>query len=108
MTTTQNKQELTAIADDPNNDGTDLAHPAWWRGQACATRAITGKLQEKISPGIKRELSYLEVMRDLDGVLAMCRNMVIDAIIKELSSGTPSETLFTYDLESEPAIGPTK
>jgi hypothetical protein len=36
----------TAMADDPEMDGTDFAHPAWWRGYDAATDMAIREVNE--------------------------------------------------------------
>ena len=44
------------MTDDPELDGTDGAHPAWWRGTDCAT-AVVVRIVNDILDGTHRETS---------------------------------------------------
>jgi hypothetical protein len=39
------------MKDDPELDGTDLAHPAWWRGNDEGVRALVSQLMKKLEEG---------------------------------------------------------
>ena len=51
--------ELRRGFDDPETDGTDLAHPAWWRGTDSATRAVEGMIGEALGATEGRTLQEL-------------------------------------------------
>ena len=38
------RNRRTALADDPSTDCTDLAHPAWWRGERAATLLAVSRI----------------------------------------------------------------
>lgn len=40
----EEKPQLKVIADDPNLDGTDFAHPAFWRGHDHAVGVMCNKI----------------------------------------------------------------
>lgn len=62
----------THLQDDPEVDGTDAAHPAWWRGNDAGVEGATRRLTDVLDGGpLPGHLGYQPLQRALERVSEM-------------------------------------
>lgn len=80
---------MTEAWDDPVADGTDFAHPAWWRGEKHATEMLTVRLQKAVNGGDDGSgcFGYPALERLRRGILALrgaLEHIVNDKAVRDL------------------------
>lgn len=105
--------ERCCIPDDPAADGTDAAHPAWWRGRANGVACVVEKLREAMDgeddgagvcadPALERLRRNVLAARAAIEVAETAEKKMLPAL--ELANGLIYETMVTPNIYY-PSVG---